>query len=521
MRGLLRRLDGDNDLDLAVANSGDGSISVFRNIGNGTFEPKVDYLANYGPGSVFCADMDNDGDRDLVVTNGYRVAIFKNNGNGTFANRIDYHAGSGTSAVYCADLDGDTDLDMVVTNWNSEDLTILMNKTLSPPNQPPDPFSLVSPANDGIILLPSAVNLDWETAFDPDAGNVVSYDLYVSTSKGFHPDSTSLYPDLSSSQYALSAGTGTYYWKVLAYDQQQYERWSTQIWDFTVAPQSGLLGYWKLDEGAGEVANDSSVFKNNGALLNGASWVSGGVPPDKAIGLDGVDDYVEIEDAPSLRASSAITVASWVKMDDAGGGHPQTICAKWYEPDHGWVPAYWLGFDSDNARPYFQIFSGGSTYGPAAVSDTSISVGKWAHIVGTYDGTELKIFLNGRLVGDSLFTGDINTCIAPLVFGTSLYCCPNQYLKGSIDLVKIYGRALSSQEIESEFEQGLYRGDASGDGTIDISDAVYLIAYIFSGGLAPDPLASGDANCDGSVDISDAVYLIAYIFGGGPAPGCE
>jgi uncharacterized Ntn-hydrolase superfamily protein len=61
-------------------------------------------------------------------------------------------------------------------------------------------------------------------------------------------------------------------------------------------------------------------------------------------------------------------------------------------------------------------------------------------------------------------------------------------------------------------------GDADGSGAIDISDAVWLIAYIFSGGPAPSPLIAGDGNCDGSVDISDAVYLIAYIFAGGPAP---
>ena len=61
-------------------------------------------------------------------------------------------------------------------------------------------------------------------------------------------------------------------------------------------------------------------------------------------------------------------------------------------------------------------------------------------------------------------------------------------------------------------------GDAEGGGSIDISDAVWLIAYIFAGGPAPVPLLSGDANCDKSVDISDAVYLIAYIFASGPAP---
>ncbi len=61
-------------------------------------------------------------------------------------------------------------------------------------------------------------------------------------------------------------------------------------------------------------------------------------------------------------------------------------------------------------------------------------------------------------------------------------------------------------------------GDASGDVTVDISDVVYLISYIFSGGSAPSPLLAGDANCDSIVDISDVVNLIAYIFSGGAAP---
>jgi len=61
-------------------------------------------------------------------------------------------------------------------------------------------------------------------------------------------------------------------------------------------------------------------------------------------------------------------------------------------------------------------------------------------------------------------------------------------------------------------------GDASGEGSIDIDDVVYLIAYIFSGGPAPEPIEAGDTDCSGGIDIDDVVYLIAYIFSGGPAP---
>lgn len=67
-------------------------------------------------------------------------------------------------------------------------------------------------------------------------------------------------------------------------------------------------------------------------------------------------------------------------------------------------------------------------------------------------------------------------------------------------------------------------GDSDGNGSINISDAVFLIAFIFAGGSTPGdcntPLGLGDANGNGSVNISDAVYLIAYIFAGGTAPHC-
>jgi len=61
-------------------------------------------------------------------------------------------------------------------------------------------------------------------------------------------------------------------------------------------------------------------------------------------------------------------------------------------------------------------------------------------------------------------------------------------------------------------------GDADNSNLVTISDAVYLINYIFSGGPAPNPIDSGDADCSGPVTISDAVYLINYIFSGGNAP---
>jgi hypothetical protein len=64
------------------------------------------------------------------------------------------------------------------------------------------------------------------------------------------------------------------------------------------------------------------------------------------------------------------------------------------------------------------------------------------------------------------------------------------------------------------------RGDANGDGVIDIGDVVYLVSYLYRNGPAPNPVEIGDCNCDGIIDVGDLVYLINYLFRNGPPP-CE
>jgi hypothetical protein len=61
-------------------------------------------------------------------------------------------------------------------------------------------------------------------------------------------------------------------------------------------------------------------------------------------------------------------------------------------------------------------------------------------------------------------------------------------------------------------------GDANSDGDVNVSDAVYIINYVFVGGDPPNPLAAGDVNCDGTCNVSDAVWIINYVFVGGNMP---
>jgi hypothetical protein len=61
-------------------------------------------------------------------------------------------------------------------------------------------------------------------------------------------------------------------------------------------------------------------------------------------------------------------------------------------------------------------------------------------------------------------------------------------------------------------------GDANNDTSVNVSDAVSIINYVFVGGAAPSPYEAGDANCDATVNVSDAVWIINYVFVGGNSP---
>ena len=60
--------------------------------------------------------------------------------------------------------------------------------------------------------------------------------------------------------------------------------------------------------------------------------------------------------------------------------------------------------------------------------------------------------------------------------------------------------------------------DSNGDGPVDISDAIFLLLWRFSGGTTPGCLDAADSNDDEKHDLSDAVFLLLHLFQGGPAP---
>jgi hypothetical protein len=142
------------------------------------------------------------------------------------------------------------------------DVAILINLST---NLPPNPFSLLTPANGDTVDNP--VSFDWEDTFDPE-GDTVWYALLISTSSAFHPDSTEIYDSLSQSQYTVTLERGTCYWKVKAYDKWGASRWSNQIWSFYV---KGFI--------CGDVNGDGKVNVSDVVYLINYLFVPGSPAP--------------------------------------------------------------------------------------------------------------------------------------------------------------------------------------------------------------------------------------------------
>ena len=73
---------------------------------------------------------------------------------------------------------------------------------------------------------------------------------------------------------------------------------------------AAIVGLWLFDEGAGDVATDSSGNGNDGVLINEPEWVDGKF--GKALRFDGVDDYVDIPDSPSLSPTEQMSIVAWI-----------------------------------------------------------------------------------------------------------------------------------------------------------------------------------------------------------------
>jgi hypothetical protein len=213
-------------------------------------------------------------------------------------------------------------------------------------------------------------------------------------------------------------------------------------------PTSPLTAAYAFDDGAGTSAADASGMGRTGTLVNGAGWGAGRY--GGAVALDGVDDYVMVP-SPGLPTGD-FTMEAWIFLDQVASF--QTIM----ESLDG------LG----GPELEFNIVTGGrlevwSNGAKRLTTSSSMPVGAWTHVALTRSGSTLRAYINASAASQTGTDGTtLSFASCPLLIGvdadSGCTASLNGFLKGRVDNVRIYNRALSASEIQTNMNSGVQPG---------------------------------------------------------------
>lgn len=203
----------------------------------------------------------------------------------------------------------------------------------------------------------------------------------------------------------------------------------------------GLVSWWSFDENIGTDVFDRNE-NNTGSAIN-STWVDG--KSKSALQFDGLSSYVTIPDSLSLAITDQLTISAAIKIQQIKDG---MIVDK--------EGAYRLWFDHYGDSIWnnmvFEIWNG--SYWESFVWTTSWELNREYYITATYDGANLKMYRNLYTVPLSYeYSGGISVSSSPLLIGKYLYSSSEHTFNGIIDEVSIYDRALSYEEIETNFNK--------------------------------------------------------------------
>jgi nitrous oxidase accessory protein NosD len=218
----------------------------------------------------------------------------------------------------------------------------------------------------------------------------------------------------------------------------------------------GLVGYWNFNEGTGSIAHDLSGYGNDGKIFGNAIWTTG--RSGYALSFDGVDDWIDCGNDASLNPSTAITLAAWYKptIPWVGAGN-DPIIDKSHTLQSYLEYQYHLGvcgnqYEGSNPLALsFDITSGGTYYWIGSPAN-SVSFDQWSFIVGTYDGSTMKLYIDDVMKSSQIASGTLsnngqNLSIAKYIINSGY----EKFLPGIIDEVRIFNRALTEDEIHQLF----------------------------------------------------------------------
>ncbi|GEM_PF-5156699 len=229
---------------------------------------------------------------------------------------------------------------------------------------------------------------------------------------------------------------------------------------------------------------DSSENSNNGYNIR-ATYTDGKFGD----ALSFSNNYIVIPDSSSLKPKSAITLEAWIKPSQRNSW--TKIISKDYRADGSWnnpYASYALAASNDNGKPYFDLTTNGVI--SSVIANTALENGKWYHVVGVYNGTNMSIYINGVLENTTAKSGDIDyhAQTSDISIGTRSPYTVSENFIGSIDEVNIYNRALTPAEILSRNSSlasitgsvlTLHMDKPAAANPLEIKDAITISAWIY------------------------------------------
>ncbi len=216
------------------------------------------------------------------------------------------------------------------------------------------------------------------------------------------------------------------------------------------AADPSLVGWWKLDDGSGTTAVDSSGNGNHGTLQDTATFEAQGYLRG-AVRLDGDGDYIDCGSSNVFNVGNAVTLAAWVWADPdfsypdwsgiimRGGPNIDTFALYYNGPNQQ------LGFKTTGAPTEWTATA---TNGASALFDR-----EWHHVAATYDGQTKTIYLDASVVVTASASGQIESSNGRLLLGAGRDVTPiTHLLVGMIDDARVYNRALSVAELAGVME---------------------------------------------------------------------
>ena len=238
--------------------------------------------------------------------------------------------------------------------------------------------------------------------------------------------------------------------------------------------------------------------------------------------LDGLDDTVNLGSSGFFDWTEGFSAAFWMKVATWQGGW-DTVLKKES------VFSFERDQSSDNLAFYHWPNFRSTTVNVPAESG-------WHHIAATFDGLEQNIYMDGELVSTVANTGGMNINTDPVFIGSNGAA---RFFNGFVDDVQIYDVALCADEIADLADNlgvvpgpggngepeppepgapQFIRGDPDNSGIVNLTDAVFILSFLFLGGELPTCFDASDADDNGVVQLTDGIFLLNYLFLGGRPP---